>query len=429
MIRFIGGEKLVVGIDLSDEFSQMSYCYADRNGEPETYSMTEGIEDYNIPTVLAKKKGSNQWLYGRQAVGRLKDDGYTVVKNLYTLAKIGEPVEMDDVEVDPVSMLTLYVKRLLSTLMQHTGMDKVHALTITVDRPDMRSSKVIKAVLNGLMLKSQKLFMSTHTESFYGYMKGQNEELMRGGVLLLEYMDGKIRSSILECNLRTTPKVVYMNAESHPFMRIDKNPAADDTLTASLRNADSEFARIAEAVLTEHTVSGVYLIGDEFSGEWMQESLKLLCRGRRVFQGNNLYSKGAAYNALEKIGDSRMRKGYVFLGADKLKSNIGMQLYSQGKEQYLAILDAGEDYFSVEKYFDFYIQDGNQVDLSVTSLTGNGKKTARIVMEGLDGGIHRINAAFTMEDEKTLIIDLEDMGMGVMSPASHKVWHEKLNVG
>ena len=51
------------------------------------------------------------------------------------------------------------------------------------------------------------------------------------------------------------------------------------------------FAHTVRETLEEGIVSTIFLLGDGFKEGWAKESLKLLCRGRRVFQGNNLYSK------------------------------------------------------------------------------------------------------------------------------------------
>ena len=48
--------------------------------------------------------------------------------------------------------------------------------------------------------------------------------------------------------------------------------------------------------------SAVYLVGREFEGEWMDKSFRFLCRKRRSFRGDNLYTMGACYAAMEENG-------------------------------------------------------------------------------------------------------------------------------
>lgn len=57
--------KIAIGYDLGDDYAQISYCFLD--GETvETLAVVTGTEQYNIPVVLCRKKGVNQWLFGRK---------------------------------------------------------------------------------------------------------------------------------------------------------------------------------------------------------------------------------------------------------------------------------------------------------------------------------------------------------------------------
>ena len=111
---------------------------------------------------------------------------------------------------------------------------------------------------------------------------------------------------------------------------------------------DQQLLEVARQECGKGTVSAVYLIGESFAEEWMPQSLQYLCRGRRVFQGVNLYSKGAVYCLLDKHFGSKAGKEHVFLGGDKLKYNIGMEVLRQGQESYYALLDAGENWYESE---------------------------------------------------------------------------------
>ena len=61
-----GAERVLVGFDLGNKYSQISYC-VEGSEVPETLSLVAGSESYNIPTVLCKRQGVNQWFFGREA--------------------------------------------------------------------------------------------------------------------------------------------------------------------------------------------------------------------------------------------------------------------------------------------------------------------------------------------------------------------------
>ena len=217
----------------------------------------------------------------------------------------------------------------------------------------------------------------------------------------------------MECNRHTTPVVAYMEEREFPF------PIPD---------SDEKMLEIAEKLCENQMISSVYLIGEAFSRDWMKESLRYLCKGRRVFQGNNLFSKGACYGALEKISPGEVSKSHVFLGNEKLKANVGLHILRQGEDSYYALLDAGENWYEAEYTFEFYIQGGNVLPLVITPLTGKSAVTKLLTLEDFSGEAARIRGHFYMESERVLIAELEDLGFGEIRAATGRQWKQKLEL-
>lgn len=192
--------------------------------------------------------------------------------------------------------------------------------------------------------------------------------------------------------------------------------------------SDEKMLEIATSLCGNQIVSSVYLIGEAFSQEWMKESLRYLCHGRRVFQGNNLFSKGACYSMMERLAPSEAGKNHVFLGDDKLKSNIGMKILRQGEESYCALLDAGINWYEAKNSMEFYLLEGRAVEILITSLTGKGNRIARIVPEELQEGITRLKISVEMRDDTHLMVELEDLGFGTFRAATHHIWKEEIEL-
>ena len=196
---------------------------------------------------------------------------------------------------------------------------------------------------------------------------------------------------------------------------------------------DAAFLEIARDICGGATGS-IFLIGDGFGGDWMKESLRFLCRGRRVFQGNNLFSKGACCGMQERMAPTETGGRYVFLGKDKLKANVGMRILRQGQDSYYALLDAGTNWYEAERTTEVYLQDGNELMLVVTPLIRKdgapekGGKLFRIVLEGLAGSIARLKLHFFLKEENCLAVEAEDLGFGEFRVSSGRVWREDIEI-
>lgn len=414
--------KVIIGYDLGNEFSQISYGRFD-SGEAETLSQVAGTENYNIPTVLCKRAGVNQWFYGKEALRYEAEQQGILVDNLLTLALDGEPVLIDGESLDPVALLTLFVKRSLGMLSQVAAFDKIGALMITCKELNPRVLEVLGRMAAGLHLKTDRIAFQSYMEGYYHYMLYQPVELLACQSVLLTRGEDCIRTYRMECNRRTTPVVVFIEENEFPFPKQN-----GDGGEINEEESDNELLRIARELCEGQQVGSAFLIGDGFEQEWMKESLRYFCRKCRVFQGNNLFSKGAVFGMRERLGVGDAGKEYVFLSKDKLKANIGMDILRQGEESYLALLDAGVNWYEAAVETEFYLQDGNEIQVTITPLTGRNGKCAGIVLEDLPPGITRLLGRFYMEAENILAVRIEDEGFGEIRPATGKVWQETIEI-
>ena len=177
-------------------------------------------------------------------------------------------------------------------------------------------------------------------------------------------------------------------------------------------------------------ITSVYLIGEGFSEEWMKESLRFLCRNRRVFQGNNLYSKGACYALRERLYPTEISGRYVFLGEDKLKANIGMKVYRQGESSYLALLDAGVSWYDARFQTEVYLDEGNSFDIVLTPLNGKDARYGKVTLTGLPERKTptRLYIEISMTGENKVRLYVEDLGFGELSPSGYQKWTENFEI-
>ena len=124
-------------------------------------------------------------------------------------------------------------------------------------------------------------------------------------------------------------------------------------------------------------------------------------------------------------------KENVYLGVDKLKSNIGIRVLRQGKESYYAILDAGVNWYEAESEFDVILESGNELKFVITPLTGGNVTNRVVILEGLPerpARTTRLNVHIEMTAVDQAAITVEDMGFGELFPSSGKAWTHNISV-
>lgn len=148
-----------------------------------------------------------------------------------------------------------------------------------------------------------------------------------------------------------------------------------------------------------------------------------------MFQGNNLFSKGACYGARERVFPSTLSSSYIYLSNDKLRANIGMTCDRGQTEVYFPILDAGVNWYEAQKSFDVILVKNNTITLNISPVNGSRTRVARISLEGLKvrgNKTNRVGIRFFMEDANAVQIEITDKGFGEFFASTGQVWRECL---
>lgn len=417
-------KKYVVGLDLGENESQVSFSEA--GAEPVTFghkSGADGSEDLMIPTVLSKKLGANIWFCGQEAESRAAHGDGTVVRHILSSAIQKKPILIEDQEYDPCSLLALYVRRVLAMISERVPTQEISVLVFTMDTIHPDTVEVLQRMKGFLNLTLDGLFWENHQSSFYSFLLAQNESLYERDVLLCEFDGAGAMKLCRMCfNRTTTPVVVFTKSGTEPELTGRLTPKEE---------WDTAFLNILKRAAPPGEISSCFLIGAGFGERWMKESLRYLSYHRRVFLGNNLYSKGAAWSALMRREHRTIQDRYFFLGENCLSCNIGLLVLHGGSNRYLPVLDAGESWYDLSWEREFIVDSGNAIRFVFTPLTGGKVREEEMTLDGLParaGRTTRIRITMSMSDVHTLNVAVEDMGFGEIAASCGKSWNRTFTV-
>lgn len=423
--------SVLAGYDLGEQFSQISYCVYGEN-TVESVATVVGTKQYNIPTVLWKRKGTNQWLYGKDAIRSSREEEGTLVTDLISLARKGEMLIIEAEEFDPIALLTLFIRRSLALMNFIVAVENIAAIMFTVDNLDDRMVEVLAKAAVNLRLKTSRIYFQSHTESFYYFVLHQPEELWNYQVLACEHNGLRLKTYRMERNKKTTPIVVLIEEKIYDTLVLPVGEIDEKFREDVFEFADEKLLDILQDTCAERIVSCAYLLGDGFRDGWAKKSTQFLCKNRRVFQGNNLFGKGACFGLLEKIEPGEAAQKHIFLGADKLKANVGMNVLRRGKESYYALLDAGENWYEVHKECEFLLKgEDNTLSFLITPLTGKSAKIQEILLEDApfrEGAFSRYAMEVRMLSAQCAQVKITDLGFGELFASTRKVWEKQFPV-
>ena len=401
-----------LGIDIDDKSTIFSY-YKKGQDEPITLSTVMGSEVYQIPTFLAKRRGVGQWFFGNDAIRQTQLSLAVGVDNLLEKARKKEYVFLDTEEYPAEELLVIYLKKLL--LMPGRDLDThLSKLVISVETLDERTISLFTVASTRIGLAPDQLLLIDHRESFYYYALSQDPQLYLHDVALYDYSQSQLKSCILKRNAATRPQVINLQYHNLGAINFDKDKSFDDMIRKGFAG---------------EIISSVYLIGDGFDGDWMKQSLKRLCQGRRVFMGKNLYSKGACYAGMVKDGIKEWP--FVYIGDNDLKVNLSLKVIDKNEMNFITLISAGDSWYDAHGECEVILDGSPEFECWIQSPDSRRAQVDTIELLGLperENRTTRLRITAKPVSDREIKLSVQDIGFGELVPASGMVWEKVFGI-
>ena len=410
-------KKYLLGIDIGETFCQISYLNTRRltaGMDPHTFSYITGGEEFDIPAAAFQDPESGKWFFGNDALNLSAERGKEPLTHLLANAR-------EDGDNDYLQILISFLGYCMSLLSKEVTAEEIEALTFTTEDMDTTNAEILRKAAEALFPGFDKVAYEEHIRSFYHYVLMQDEEQRRQSVLLVDgWSDSELVLYTLSFNKKTRP-IVCFPKERHLEIPMDADAAQKDRLL---------FTAVRE-LMQEQEFSAAYLTGRALGGGWMKDSLNLICRGRRAFQGDTLYSKGAADSTMAACGLASKADKYFYLSRDALRCNIGMECLKKGRTVYQALLDAGAAWYDAAAQIDVLLEDGDEIVFLETSVDRGNEREIAVKLENMPQrprAATRLRIRLSMVSADRMKLEAEDLGFGENFPSTGMKWEQEIAI-
>lgn len=375
--------EVAIGFDLGRESSVFTF-YHQNNTEPMTVSSVPGEEKYQIPTP----------------------------RDLFPL--IEQEAELG------VALLSNFFKMCFEKL---SAVGPMGGISVMVTMETMKPVwvKAIRQALEMLDVPMDRIYLQDYLESFYYYALSQKKDLWRYKVALFEYKQDFITGYELSINANTKPAMVTIKNRGR--ICLDEKTRGSRKPEHWKRMKDVRFLEQAKKQIGTDAYSTVYLVGEEFDQSWEHESIKYLCSRRKVYQGQNLYSKGACYGAMHLSGMVSIGS-FLYAGPDMIEHNISMKMFRRGVESRVDMINAGINYYMAYYTCEFILDDTEELVFTSRSIHGDtADHTVKLTdLPKRPNRATRIRMEMTFAAKDRCRVRLEDLGLGELYKSSGKKW-------
>lgn len=410
-------KKYLLGIDIGETFCQISYLNTRRltaGMDPHTFSYIAGGEEFDIPAAAFQDPESGKWFFGNDALNLSAERGKEPFTHLLANAR-------ESGENGYLHILISFLDYCLGLLSKEVSAEEIEALTFTTEDMDTTNAEILKKAAEALFPGFDKVAYEEHIKSFYHYVLMQDEEQRRQSILLVDgWSDSELVLYTLSFNKKTRP-IVCFPKERHLEIPMDADASQKDRLL---------FTAVRE-LMKEQEFSAAYLTGRALGGGWMKDSLNLICRGRRAFQGDTLYSKGAADSTMAACGLASKADKYFYLSRDALRCNIGMECLKKGRTVYQALLDAGAAWYDAAAQIDVLLEDGDEIVLLETSVDRGNEREIAVKLENMPQrprAATRLRIRLSMVSADRMKLEAEDLGFGEIFPSTGMKWEQEIAI-
>ena len=162
----------------------------------------------------------------------------------------------------------------------------------------------------------------------------------------------------------------------------------------------------------------------------MKQSLAVLCRGRRAFLGQNLFSKGACYMA--RIREMGENWPFIYMGENEMKFNLSLSVVEKEKKKVLNLVSAGKNWFEIKNTCEVILGGTPQVEFLKQLPSSSTPQIQTVELEDLPVRPDRttrlrITASPVANDK--IEVEIRDLGFGEFFPATGRAWKSIIMMG
>lgn len=415
-------EAYYIGMDLCSDSTQISF-YNDISREPETVNQLNNKETYMMPNILFFSRKTGDWYVGSEASeARFKEDGI-ILDELYANARSEETVDVDGVKYSFRQLFIMMLKMHINSFLYRYEGATVKKLVITLPEYNKDLFRVLKGFHRELDIPEESVVITSHLDSRLYYIFNQNSDLWINSVALFDYNADGLHYYRIDITRGKTPEVISVTHEDYSGQFNMALFGGDNILM------DVTFAKIVDYEMKKTYISSVFLTGLGFSEKWMNKSRNILCQGRRVFAGQNIYTKGACYKAVGGEYEEFYRKFFV-----ETKENVIFDVgISSGDEEdrFIPIALGGRQWYNIHGKINVILDDTDKITLVYRSRRTEQEVREVVKLHGIPkrpNKTSKFSVEVEFDDPHRGAVIIKDVGFGKLFPTTNKIYRKEFEV-
>ena len=419
-------EKVYLGLDLCRKHIQLSYYHEDK-GEPESICQLNNLETYQLPNIMFYSVKEQKWYVGNQVDSVCFQKDGVLAEDIVGNIDSGKHITVAEKDYTYEDLLLILLRTHIQDCLQQMEAEEaeLYALTVTVEKYHPKVYRVLLKLRDTLGLAEDTFYIMSHENAFFQYVMNQEEQLRVNSVAMFEYGEDGMEYYRIDKQYRGNTRIFHLQ---HTDM---KEELPYQMLFEDVARLDQQFAEKAKVEMRKTYISTVYLTGPGFNDKWIEESTKVLCDGRRVFMGQNIYTKGACYHA--RRGAYEKGKEDILCTEGSIPFDIGVSVGEmEGRNHFYPIAIGGKEWYNMKGKVTLFLDDTNRIDMVYQDKVTRETQKEIIEIHGLPKRppkTTKLSLEIEMSGERVGAIVIRDIGFGKIYPTTNKIYRKEFSIG
>lgn len=417
-------KEIYIGLDLCKKNLQMSFFREDKK-EPESIYQLNNSETYQLPNVMFYSLEEKKWYVGNHVSAvRFQKEG-VIVEDVVANVDSSNHVVVNGASYTYEALLLVLLRTHIEDFIARSEEYHLAGVTVALESYHPVVYRVLHRLREELALPKDAFYVMSHENAFFQYVMRQDEKLRNNSVAMFEY--GTEGMDYYRIDKKYQGKKTIFSLH-HQDM---KEEMSYTMLFQDVEQLDKHFAELARVKMRETYISTVYLTGPGFNDQWIEEATKVLCDGRRVFMGQNIYTKGACYHA--RLGAFEESHDCILMSAGSIPFDIGVCVGEvEGRNKFQPIAIGGREWYNMNGKVTLFLDDTNRLEMIYRD-----KISKEIVKEVIE--VHglpkrppkttKLSLEVELYDEKMGAIIIRDVGFGKIYPTTNKIYRKDFSIG
>lgn len=412
---------IYLGIDLCRKNMQISW-YSEEKGKPESIYQLNNTETYQLPNVMFYSTDDNKWYVGNNvSVVRFSNTG-KLVEDVVNNVGSSTEVNVNGVSYSYDKLLLIMLKTHVDEFLSRFDDGILKKVTITIEEYDPKVFAVLTKFKTELNMTDEDFYIMSHENAFFQYVMNQEEQIRNNSVAMFEFgTDGMDYYRI--------DKKYHGKSTIYNLIHEKIDEIIYPMLFQNVEELDELFAQVAKKKMRETYISAVYLTGQGFHDKWINKSKNVVCDGRRVFMGQNIYTTGACYHA--RFGAYETVRDQVLCAEGCIPYDIGVQIGdTDGRSRFYPIAVGGREWYNMRGKITLFLDDTNRIDMVYRNRISKDTQKDIIEIHGLPKRppkTTKISLEVELNDGNTGAIIIRDEGFGKIYPTTNKIYRREIS--